>query len=456
MTDGKLALPGLARNPVSVAGAIVVTLAAALFLWFFMMDLFGVHANPYLGIVFFLIVPGIFVFGLVLIPIGMLLERRRQKKGLSPGTWPRLDLNLTSHRRTVIAVAALTLVNMVIVSLAAYRGVEYMDSPEFCGQVCHEVMEPEWAAYEDGPHSRVACVQCHIGPGAPWFVRSKMSGTRQVFAVLLNTHSRPIASPVHNLRPARDTCEQCHWPDKFHGDIVNVRREYANDEAVTESATTMRVHVGGSSAMTGLAQGIHWHTSAANEIDYIATDDRRQVISYVRLSTPDGQVREYFDPGVTQEQLEQGERRRMDCVDCHNRPSHPFFASPERAVDLAIAAGEIPKTLPYVRREAVEALKVSYPSREIAEEEIATRLNGFYATNGNGTGSKADLDRAIAATQRLYRRNVFPKMKVTWGTHPNNAGHMDFPGCFRCHDDTKKTSDGRTISQDCALCHTIE
>jgi hypothetical protein len=316
-------------------------------------------------------------------------------------------------------------------------------------------MEPEWAAYEDGPHSRVACVQCHIGPGAPWFVRSKMSGTRQVFAVMLDTHSRPISSPVHNLRPARDTCEQCHWPEKFHGDKVNVRREYANDEAVTETATTMRVHVGGGSAKTGVAQGIHWHMSIANEIDYIATDERRQEIGYVGLKTADGQVREYFAEGVTEEQLLKGERRRMDCVDCHNRPSHPFSASPERAVDGAIAAGEIPRTLPYIRREAVEALKVSYPSREVAEEEIATRLRGFYSQNGNAT-RKDEIDRAVAATQRLYRRNVFPKMKVTWGTHPNNAGHMDFPGCFRCHDETKKTKDGRTISQDCTLCHDIE
>ncbi|HET9262107.1 MAG TPA: NapC/NirT family cytochrome c [Vicinamibacterales bacterium] len=457
MTDGKIAMPGLARNPLSIVGGYVVTVAAGLFLAFFLVDLFGLHSNPYLGIVFFLIVPAIFVFGLLLIPIGMLLERRRQARGLTaPRAWPKLDLNLPSHRRMVMAIAALTLVNVVIVSLAAYRGVEYMDSPQFCGQVCHEVMEPEWAAYQDGPHSRVACVQCHIGPGAPWFVRSKLSGTRQVFAVLLNTHSRPIASPVLNLRPARDTCEQCHWPEKFHGDIVNVRREYANDEAVTETPTTMRVHVGGASATTGLAQGIHWHTSAANVIDYIATDDRRQVISYVRLETADGQVREYYDPGVTPEQLQKGERRRMDCVDCHNRPSHPFSASPERAVDAAIAVGEIPRTLPYIRREAVEALKVGYPSRQVAEEEIAARLSGFYASNGNGNAGKADLDRAIAATRRLYSRNVFPNMKVTWATHPNNAGHMDSPGCFRCHDDTKKTSDGRTISQDCSLCHDME
>lgn len=447
----------LTRNPISVAGAAIVTVSAVLFLAFFSLDLFGFHTNPYLGIVLFLIVPAFFVGGLLLIPLGVLLERRRRARGMAPWQWPRIDLGNSAVRRTVFAVAVLTLVNVIIVSLAAYRGIEFMDSTEFCGEVCHEVMEPEYVAYQDGPHSRVRCVQCHIGPGAPWFAKAKIDGTRQVVAVLVNSHSRPIASPVHDLRPARDTCEQCHWPEKFHGDKVEVRREYANDEAATESATTLRIHVGGGSAKTGIATGIHWHMSIANEIDYIATDDRRQSIGYVRLRTADGQVREYFAEGVTPEQLEKGERRRMDCVDCHNRPSHPFSASPERAVDAAIAGGEIPRTLPYVRREAVEALKVGYPSREVAEQEIASRLTTFYG-NGEGVtqGKDADLQRTIAAVQRLYRRNVFPKMKVTWGTHPNNIGHMDAPGCFRCHDDLHKTKDGRAISQDCTLCHDIE
>lgn len=449
---------GLARNPLSVAGAAVVTISAALFLTVFVADLFGLHLNPYMGIVFFLIIPGFFVAGLVMIPAGMVLERRRISRGAGRREWLTIDLNVPTHRRVTIAVLVLTLVNIIIVSLAAYRGVEYMDSTEFCGQVCHEVMEPEFAAYEDGPHSRVRCVQCHIGPGAPWFVRAKISGTRQVIAVLFNTHSRPIPSPVHDLRPARDTCEQCHWPDKFHGDKLNLRREYAEDEAVSESVTTVQVHVGGGGEGSAGAHGIHWHVSAANEIEYISTDGRRQDIPYVRLTTPAGEVREYFVEGTTPEKLAQGERRRMDCVDCHNRPTHPFSASPERAVDAAIASGDIPRTLPFVRREAVAALKVDYPSREAALPEIAARLNGFYSGNTqNGPAVRSeDLTRAVAGTQRLYSRNVFPQMGVTWGTHPNNIGHIDSPGCFRCHDENHKTKDGKVISQDCALCHEIQ
>ncbi|HSC27758.1 MAG TPA: NapC/NirT family cytochrome c [Vicinamibacterales bacterium] len=459
MADDVEVRQGLYRNGMSLAGAVIVTTAAVLFLTIFLLDLLGFHTNPYVGIVFFIVIPALFLLGLLIIPIGMILERRRRRRGdRRHYEWPRIDLNRPTHRRTALAVLSLTLANMIIVSLAAFRGVELMDSVEFCGLVCHEVMEPEYAAYEDGPHSRVLCVQCHIGPGAPWFVRSKLSGTRQVFAVLFDTHSRPIASPVENLRPARDTCEQCHWPDKFHGDKVNVIREYANDEAVTETVTTLRVHVGGGSERIGVATGIHWHMSLANEVEYISTDGRRQVIPYVRLRTRDGEVREYFDESVTPEELATGERRRMDCVDCHNRPSHPFSASPERAVDRAIAAGAIPRTLPYVRREAVEALRVGYSSREAAEEEIATRLIGFYRNGPTDlyAARREDVDRAVHATQLLYRRNVFPRMKVEWGTHPNNVGHIDSPGCFRCHDDTKKTKDGAVISQDCSLCHTIE
>lgn len=458
MAEGQSRTPGILYNPLSTVGAAVVTVSAVMFLTVFLLDLFGLHTNPYFGIIFFLIVPALFIAGLLLIPLGALLERRRRARGVAAERhWPRIDLNLPSHRRTAVAVLALTLANVLIVSLAAYRGIEFMDSVEFCGTVCHEAMEPEYMAYQDGPHSRVACVQCHIGPGAPWFVKSKLDGTRQVFAVLMNSHSRPIASPVHNLRPAREVCEQCHWPEKFHGDKVNVRREFADDEKVTETATTVRVHVGGGSAKYGIATGIHWHMNIANEVDYVSTDGRRQVIPYVRLKTRDGEVREYFAEGVTPEQLAQGETRRMDCVDCHNRPSHPFSASPERAVDAAIAAGEIPR-LPYIRREAVAALKVTYPSREAAEEDIAARLSGFYlaGNNGEARADAAEVRRAIEATQRVFSRNVFPKMNVQWGTHPNNIGHIDSPGCFRCHDDNHKTKDGRVIRQDCDLCHDIE
>ena len=457
MADERATTLHAVRNPLSLVGAVLVTFSAAFFLFVFLLDLFGMHTNPYAGILFFLILPGVFIFGLVLIPIGWYLERRRRAKGLGARQWPRIDLNDPTHRRVVSFAVVLTLVNVLIVSLAAYRGLEFMDSPQFCGQVCHTVMEPEYTAYVDGPHSKVRCVECHIGSGASWFVKSKVSGLRQVLAVMRHTYSRPIATPVHDLRPARDTCEQCHWPEKFHGDKVDVIREYANDEKSTESVTRLMVHVGGGSERLGVASGIHWHMNVANKIEYIATDDKRQVIPWVQLTDRSGNVRVYKVDGVKQDPPA-GEPRTMDCVDCHNRPSHPFSASPERAVDGAIAIGEIPRDLPFVRRETVDALKVGYPDKATADREIADRLRGFYGKNYTQLASShgSDIDKLVLAAQRAYGRNVFPQMNNTWGTHENNLGHVDFPGCFRCHDDNHKTADGRVIRQDCDLCHDMQ
>jgi hypothetical protein len=444
------------RNPLTLFGGWLTTVSALLFLAVFFADLFGIHTNPYIGIIFFLVLPGLFIGGLVLVPLGIFLSRRREQLG-KPSmvvNWPIIDLNSSHTRRVAGLLVFLTVANIIVISLAAFRGVEYMDSPQFCGQVCHTVMMPEFTAYQAGPHARVACVECHIGPGAPWFVKSKLSGTRQLFAVALKTYPTPIPSPVQNLRPARDTCEQCHWPEKFTGDRVRQVREFGDDEANTESSTTLQLHVGSGSGTA--AHGIHWHMAPSTKVTYVTTDEKRQTIIYVKVEDRNG-VREYRDEGVTDAQLAKGTLREMDCMDCHNRPSHRYDATPERAVNEAIATGTLAASLPYVRREAVAALKVKYPTQEAALAGIAKHLTDFYKQQlGDQAGARqSDVANAIAATQGLYRRNVFPAMNVTWGTYPNNIGHVDFPGCFRCHDDAKKMKDGRVIKQDCELCHTM-
>jgi hypothetical protein len=448
----------LIRSPISVAGMVLTTISAALFLVVFLADLFGWHSNPYVGIVFFLLLPCIFVLGLALIPVGAWLERRRRANGRAPSDWPRFDLNDPRQRLTAVIIFAMTIANVVIVSLAAYRGVEYMDSPQFCGQTCHTVMKPEFTAYQDGPHSRVSCVQCHVGPGATGFARAKLSGTRQLLAVTFHTYTRPIAAPVRNLRPATETCEQCHWPEKFHGDKIRRISEFGNDEKNTESVTTLQVHVGGGSERLGIAQGIHWHMNVGNEVEYIATDDKRDVIPWVRVKDRSGNVREYATAGVTAEQLAKGERRRMDCMDCHNRPSHFNAATAERAVDEMIVRGAIPRTLPFVRREAVKAVKASYPTQSAAEQGISRSLREFFRTqHPEAAGdSERDVEKAVQAVTTIYRRNVFPEMNVRFGTYPSNIGHVDSPGCFRCHDDDHKSKSGKAIGQDCETCHTIQ
>ncbi|HKQ61596.1 MAG TPA: NapC/NirT family cytochrome c [Candidatus Polarisedimenticolaceae bacterium] len=452
-------LPRPTQNPLSAIGIFLTTLGAVLFLTFFVLELFGVHANPYLGMVVFLVLPAVFVFGLLLIPLGAWRERRRRLRGLPPSRarWPKFDLNDRVTRRVVAGVAVLTVVNVVIVAIAGYKGVEYMDSPEFCGRVCHTVMEPEYTAYQDGPHSRVRCVECHIGPGAPWFVKAKIDGVRQVWAVALKSYSRPIPSPVHDLRPARDTCEHCHWPDKFTGDLVRSIPSYADDEANTAAPTNLRLRVGGGSTGFGGPHGIHWHTSRDHRVEYVATDDERETIPWVRLTDANGKVTEFVVEGTNVQELERRERRTMDCVDCHNRPSHRFQATPERAVDGAIQQGRLPSNLPFVRREAVAALKTSYADRDAAEREIRSHLETFYAKSYPDLVQAGDgrIAQAVRGVQHVWQHSVFPRMNVSWGAHPNHIGHTDSPGCFRCHDDLHKSADGRTIKQDCDLCHEL-
>jgi nitrate/TMAO reductase-like tetraheme cytochrome c subunit len=445
------------RHPISFAGGLVVTFSAVLFLLFFVIESMGFVSNPYLGMVFFLFIPGLFLAGLALIPFGVWVQRRRLAAGKGEALWPTLNLNSPRHRQVTVTVLVLTVMNVVILSLAGYSGLHYMDSTEFCGTVCHEVMEPQHEAFQASAHARVGCVQCHIGPGASWFVQSKLSGTRQIFAVNLNTFPRPIPSPVHNLRPARETCEQCHWPEKFHGDTVVTRREFADDEFNTESETVLQLHVGGGASPLRGATGIHWHTSAAHTIEYIATDEKREHIPWVKVTDSDGTVREYLAEGTTPAELQKGERRQMDCVDCHNRTGHPFANTPERVVDRALASGEMPKDLPYARRQSVAALTGTYDSKSAALDAIAASLRAYYRADYADIymSRRQDVERVVVATQEIYRRNIFPSMKVGFGTYTDNIGHMDFPGCFRCHDDNHKTTDGRVISQSCDLCHTF-
>jgi Cytochrome c7 and related cytochrome c len=440
----------LIRSPVSIAGMVLTTISAALFIVVFLADLFGFHTNPYIGILFFLVLPALFLIGLALIPLGALVERRRRAAGKAPSeiSWPRVDLNDPAQRTTAVLLFTLTLANVVIVSLAAYRGVEYMDSVAFCGQVCHTPMQPEFVAHEAGPHARVKCVECHVGPGATSFARAKFSGTRRVLAVLRGSYPRPIVPSTEQLLAAQDTCESCHWPQMYRGDKIRRVVEYADDEKNTESVTTLRVHVGGGDGRRGTATGIHWHMNVANEIEYVATDRGRQTIPYVRMKGPDGAVREYVVAGTTPEQLAKGVRRRMDCMDCHNRPSHVIEATPERAVNASMARGAIPVDLPFVHREALKALKAGNPSllRDFYRGQLPQVL----------AAKSQDVERAAAGVADLHRRNVFPAMNVTFGTYPNNIGHVDSPGCFRCHDDEHKSQDGKKIGQDCETCHAIE
>jgi hypothetical protein len=439
---------------VSLVGMAIATAMAVIFIVLVIIHLAGFVANPYIGLLIFVAIPAIFLVALLLIPVGVWWSARRRR--LHPGVpeWPVIDLGQPRQRTVLTAILALTLVNIVIVAMAAYGGVHAMESVEFCGQVCHTTMEPQYVAHQAWPHARVACTSCHVGPGAGAFVEAKLAGTRQLFQVMTNRVPRPVPPPADLIRPARDTCEGCHWPETFRGDHARTIREYADDEANSETTSTLRLRIGGGSPRLGVGNGIHWHMNLDNRIDFVATDERQETIPYLRVTDQQGKVREYFAEGITAPQVADKPVRRMDCMDCHNRPAHTFFYTPERAIDTAMAEGRIPRELPFARREAVAAVREAYADRTVALEAIAARLNGFYSSRGNVDA--ALVRRAVSATQEIWSRNVFPAMKVTWGTYPSHIGHVNTPGCFRCHDDSHTSADGKVISQDCELCHTLE
>jgi len=447
----------LGRNTISLTGAVLTTSTALTMIAFWFYDFFlPGPPHPYVGILIFLILPGFFVFGLLLIPLGIWLRRRLLSgSGELPDVYPAIDLNMPEMRRGLAWVGLATVINLLIVGTASYRGVEYMDSTGFCGTTCHTVMAPEYAAYQNSPHAHVSCVECHIGPGAPWFVRSKLSGLRQVFAVTFHTYSRPVPSPVKFLRPARETCEQCHWPQRFTGDKLLVNTSYKDDERSTPQTDVLLLKVGGLSWQGSV--GIHGHHLADNaRIRYISTDTERQTIPVVYYTDEAGKTTEFIstDAKPTQQQLDRGEHRVMDCVDCHNRPTHAFDL-PDNAVDKQMSLGQISPELPYIKKKAVEVLKVNYPAQDVAKQSIIGELDKFYRTNYPDIYQKrrAIVQQSADEVAAIYLRNVFPDMRLTWGTHPNNLGHNDSPGCFRCHDGSHTSADGQTITNDCSACH---
>jgi len=450
-------LIAVTRNPLSLAGTAITTASALVFLGLFAVDLTSHYENPYMGIVAYMILPAIFVVGLVLIPIGVAREKRlaraAKERGESYWAFPIIDLNVVRTRKVMLTFLLLTLANLVILSTATYRAVEYMDSTQFCGTTCHTVMKPEHTAYSRSPHARVKCVECHIGPGANWFVRSKLSGAWQVVAVTFDLYPRPISTPIHNLRPARDTCEQCHWPSKFVGDRLDVRTRFQEDETNTETKTVLVLRVGGIQGRE--AHGIHWHVDPSQTIRYRSNPARDEIYD-VELTQPDGTVKLYRNGSGEPPADGEAAWRTMDCVDCHNRPTH-IYRSPREELDTALLDGRIDRDLPYVRREGARLLKQEYASQAEARQSIAEGLRAFYSASypDLSTSAAPRIERAAEAIGNIYGWNVFPEMKVNWDTYPNHLGHENAPGCFRCHNDTHQTAEGDVISQDCDTCHTL-
>jgi nitrate/TMAO reductase-like tetraheme cytochrome c subunit len=452
------------NNPISLAGGAITSASGVTMVIYWLVELFGQSsANPYLGIIFFLILPFLFIAGLVLIPVGVVLRRRKLRKaGQIPAAFPKIDLNDQRFRHGLDIVMVATVVNLLVVAVASYRGASYMDSPQFCGQSCH-VMHPEYTAYKISAHSHVACAECHIGSGASSYFEAKVNGTKQLIEVtfhpfaslapkIIPDYPTPIPSPVTSLRPAREICEGCHTPAKFIGEKLLVKSNFADDEQNTQTQTVLVLHLGGEDSLSHLTgiHGVH-----LGHIEYVATDSTRTTIPWVQKRNADG-TETVFATAAMNGAAPKGERRVMDCIDCHNRASHTFLTA-EDAINRAMAEGAISPSLPWVHKEGLELLKANYASQDEAKAKIPQQLAAFYRSqHPEVMQAKGELVKAAGEKLAvLYSQNVFPAMKVTWGTHPNHIGHMSYPGCFRCHDGDHAAKNGTNITQDCAACHNL-
>lgn len=450
-------LRGLSTTRTGALGVALTTASFLLLAFLLLLERAGVLGNSYSGLLTFLLLPAVFMVGLVLIPIGW--HRLRRRTGLTTEQLLKQQFPDDMVRANplgsglALTIAGLTVVNLLFLGFGGAAILHHMDTAEFCGTTCHHVMGPEWATYQNSPHAHVACVECHVGEGPEALIDAKLNGLRQMWLVTVGGYNRPIPTPVHTLRPARETCEKCHWPDKFYGHRIKTIARFETDEASTPRYSTLALKVGAG----GQAETIHWHVSEANEIHYQSVDHERTRMAWVEVRKGDT-VHRYERPDVmVPEDHDLPEPRVMDCVDCHNRATH-VYKLPDDVVDELMANDTINRAVPWAKAAALEALRCTVKPGQAPEEAIAASLRGFYSRKAPEvmTRHSRALDVMTTMLAQAHRRYVHPGMKVEWGTYPNHIGHRrDDIGCFRCHGADLVDENGNAIDDDCTLCHSL-
>ena len=446
-TSAKKTRLSLFRNWISFIGAVVALGALFSFLLLFTLDAIAKFSNPYVSLLTYMVVPAFLISGIALGFLGAFWERRRRARGTGP-TSLQIDLSKPRDRRVLVTFITGSIVFLLLSAIGSYNAFNFTESVTFCGETCHKVMKPELVTHDHGPHARVACVECHVGKGVSWFVKSKISGSYQLYSVAFNKYPRPIGTPIKNLRPARDTCEECHWPQSFVGNLDRTFNYFQSDASNSPYSIRLLLKIGGSDPKHGPVGGIHWHNLPGNKVEYVATDEARQKIPWVRVTEANGTVTVFKTARFTND-VSKMEMRTMDCMDCHNRPSHRYL-SPEKAVNQAMALNRIDPNIPWIKTNAMYVLTGKYQTEAEATNAIAKVLTTKYPGDARAAA-------AIPVVQQIYSENFFPEMKASWVSYPDNVGHMIFPGCFRCHDGQHKTEDRKTTikANDCNTCHTI-
>ena len=449
---------GVSINKTGKAGMVLATSSFALMIFLELLRVTGVLTSALVGLFTYLLLPTLFVVGLVLIPIGWMKYKKttgKTTKELIEGQFSEGELEQSGIGSTLVrTLLVFTFVNIVFLSVASMRMLNYMEEPEFCGTACHSVMSPEWATYQASPHSRVRCVDCHVGEGLGALVESKINGTWQMISVTFDLLERPIPTPVHQLRPARETCEKCHWPEKFYGSKIKSIVRYNSDEASTPKYTTLVLKVD-SGEEVGKA-GIHWHIDKSNVVRYASIDDEREEMLWVEVKQEDGSFKRFTNKKHTDIEYAFNDERTMDCVDCHNRATH-IYENPKDAVDERIRKGLIDHSLPFIKREAYGAIISSFTTHDVADKIIENHIIGFYRENyPNLLGTKSrSIDKTIETLQSVYNTNIHFGMNVDWDVYPSFLGHKNGSGCFRCHNSDLIDEAGTPIKNDCTMCHSI-
>ena len=478
-------IEALSINRIGRLGVVLTTSSFITFLVLEAARLAGILSNAYVGLITYLSLPVLFILGLVLIPIGWSRRRKETGKTTRELIDKQFDAAQTARgffgSKVFLSVGVLTLVNVLFMGLASTRMLHFMDSARFCGTACHSVMNPEWVTYQESPHARVKCVECHVGEGVGALIDSKVSGTRQMISIAFDLLERPIPTPVHNLRPSRETCEKCHWPDKFYGRRLETIARYKKDAESTPVFNTLSLKIDTGKALD--RSGIHWHVAGENQVRYASVGDEREEMIWVEVRQPDGGVKRYKNRILAESSDVRGdgdyrdgsrdhggkpksdrrkgdggpaEDRTLDCVDCHNRATH-IYEDPNDAVDRRIELGLLDRTLPFIKREALAAVTANYPGEAAAMERIASRLRGFYEREFPeiAGGRREAVEGAVKVLQELYRRNIHHQMNIAWNTYASLIGHSGGGGCFRCHNPNMVDDAGKEISSDCTMCHSI-
>ena len=454
-------LPSASKNWITIIGSIVAGLNLALIIVLFLISTIFGKEDTYLGLFIYIILPGFLLLGLIMVPVGMIITSRRMKKSKDEGKklFPVINLNEKSHRNAFVIFTVVTIIILFLSTYGSFEAFHITESVEFCGTLCHKVMEPEYTAYQNSPHANVTCVECHVGSGASWYVKSKLSGLHQVYAVLTKTYSAPIETPLHDLRPARETCERCHWPQKFYSRTLKTNKYFLADSLNSEWDIMLQMKIGPEYKDLGFKEGIHWHINPMVNIEYISENDKRENITYVKYTDKaTGKVTVYRNPDnpVEDSVINASQSRTMDCIDCHNRPSHNY-KSPPVYFDKALLTGAVSKDIPFIKKVSMDILRQSFRDKDTALITIKDQITGYYKTFGSNLYEQRteSINNSISAIQTAFSQNTFPAMKVTYDNYPEHIGHLETEGCFRCHNDAFKSESGRTITKDCNLCHTI-